>query len=220
MRSTRATGRRPSVCPGDMRIPRLALTIALVAPLACDSATSTDAKSQDKKATAAKDTKDAGETLEAKAPAAQPAGDTLPADTETLALDQGTSKIPLTIVVPKGCTTFNDDETTIRIDYGDGRDRGKLFGVQIAKGNEYNTNLADVEKMMVESTFSKNVIVEKTDTLLRYTMQSEGGPANHNFQMVIDIGGQKWVCKQGNNGGYDEAAVKRQIEACKSLKAK
>ena len=208
-----------------MRLQILALA-ALVTPLGCDSskpaddkkvdAKSGDAKAGDAKAADAK----AGDKKTADSPAAD-AGDTLPTETVTLALDEGDkSTIPLTVDVPKGCTTFNDDETTIRVDFGEGRDRGELFGIQIAKGNEYNTNLDDLEKMMLESKYSTNKILEKTDTLLRYTMQSDGGPVNHNFSMVVDVGGEKWVCKQGNRGGYDEAASARQIEACKTLEAK
>jgi hypothetical protein len=214
-----------------MRLQILSLALALVTPLACDSSKpaddkkADDKKADDKKADAkggdekAADAK-GGDEKAADAPAAD-AGDTLPTETETLALDKDEkSTIPLTVDVPKGCTTFNDDETTIRVDFGEGRDSGKLFGIQIAKGNEFNVNLDDLEKMMLESKYSTNKILEKTDTLLRYTMQSDGGTVNHNFSMVVDVGGDKWVCKQGNNGGYDEAASARQIEACKTIKAK
>ncbi|MCX4241168.1 hypothetical protein [Paraliomyxa miuraensis] len=206
-----------------MKSQTLALVLTLLAPFGCDSKPADDAKKADAKAEAKGDAKaDAKGDAKADVKAVEAdAGDTLPTETETLALDQGESKIPATIDVPKGCTTFNDDETTIRVDFGEKRDSGKLFGVQIAKGNEYNTNLDDLEKMMLENKYgSTNTIVEKTDTLLRYTMQPEGGQPSHHFQMIIDVGGEKWVCKQGNHGGYDEAASKRQIEACGTLKAK
>jgi len=122
---------------------------------------------------------------------------------------------------PKGCTTFNDDPTTIRINFGEKRERGKLFGVQIAKGNKYNTDLDETEKGMLENKYgSTNKTIEKTDNLYHYTMQPEGGKATHKFQMVLELGEEKWVCKQGNHGGYDEAAIKLQIDACKTLEAK
>lgn len=202
-----------------MRLHALSLALLLVAPIGCDSS-STDGG--EKAAAGKNDTKKAdGEPAEAKKAPKPDAASTLPEEIETLALDEGDSKIPATIDVPKGCTTFNDDPTTIRVNYGEGRDRGKLFGVQIAKGNEFNTNLDELEKGMLENKYgSTNEILEKTDGLLRYTMQPEGGEATHKFQMVLDLGGEQWVCKQGNYGGYDEAAIKRQIEACKTLKAK
>lgn len=206
-----------------MRPLTLTLALALLAPTGCDSKPADDAKTNAKAGDAKTADAKAGDAKGADAKAATPepaAADALPTETETLALDQG-SKIPATIDVPKGCTTFNDDPTTIRVDFGEGRDRGKLFGVQIAKGNEFNTNLDDLEKMMLENKYgSTNEILEKTDSLLRYTMKSEGMEPAHHFQMIIDVGGEQWVCKQGNHGGYDEAASKRQIEACGTLKAK
>ena len=123
--------------------------------------------------------------------------------------------------MPKGCTTFNDDPTTIRVNYGEKFDAGKLFGVQIAKGNKYNTDLVETEKGMLENKYgSTNKTIEKTENLYHYTMQREGEEPTHKFQMVLELGEEKWVCKQGNHGGYDEAAIKLQIEACKTLKAK
>ena len=194
-----------------MRFHALSLALILVAPFGCDSASSDAAKKDDSKATPAK---------EAEKPKKEEAA-ALPTETESLALDEGDSKIPATIDVPKGCTTFNDDPTTIRVNYGEKREAGKLFGIQIAKGNEFNVDLDDLEKGMLENKYgSTNTIIEKTDNMLHYTMQPEGGEATHKFQMVLDLGGEKWVCKQGNYGGYDEAAIKRQMEACKTLKAK
>lgn len=195
-----------------MRFHALSLALILVAPLGCDSSSSEGAKKDDSKATSAKDAEKPKKAEEAAA---------LPTETETLALDEGESKIPATIDVPKGCTTFNDDPTTIRVNHGEKRERGKLFGVQIAKGNEFNVNLDDLEKGMLENKYgSTNKIIEKTETMLHYTMQPEGGEATHKFQMVLDLAGEKWVCKQGNYGGYDADAIKRQMDACKTLKAK
>jgi hypothetical protein len=201
------------------------LTLALfMAALACDSKTEDAAKKDDKKSADAKggkaDAKDAKDAKsDAKADAKPADGAALPTETEVLALDQGESKIPATIEVPKGCTTFNDDPTSIRVEFGEGRERGKLFGVQVKKGNEFNLNLAETEKMMLESKYSKNVILEKTPTMLRWTMQNEGSEPNHKFQMIVDLGGTKWICEDGNHGGFDEAASKRQRDACATLKA-
>lgn len=206
-----------------------ALTLALfMAALACDSKTEDASKKDDKKAAKAdaKDAKDAKSDAkadaksDAKAEAKPAEGAALPTETEVLALDQGESKIPATIEVPKGCTTFNDDPTSIRVDFGEGRERGKLFGVQVKKGNEFNLNLAETEKMMLESKYSKNVILEKTPTMLRWTMQNEGSEPNHKFQMIVDLAGTKWICEDGNYGGWTEEASKRQRDACATLKAK
>lgn len=200
-----------------MRLHALSLALILVAPFGCDSKSADSDKKDDKKAASDK----ADGKADAKAKPKADDGDKLPTETETLALDDGDSTIPATIDVPKGCTTFNDDPTTIRVNFGEKRNAGKLFGVQIAKGNEFNVNLDEKEKGMLENKYgSTNKILEKTETLLRYTMQPEGGEATHKFQMVIELGGDKWVCKQGNHGGYDEAAIKLQIDACKTLKAK
>lgn len=208
-----------------------ALPLALfMLALACDSKPEDSGKKEDKKTADAKggkaDAKDAkpdakpDAKADAKADAKPADGATLPTEIETLALDQGESKIPATIDVPKGCTTFNDDPTSIRVEWGEGRERGKLFGVQVQKGNEFNVNLAETEKMMLESKFSKNVILEKTPTMLRWTMQNEGSEPNHKFKMIVDLGGTKWVCEDGNYGGWTEEASKRQRDACATLKAK
>lgn len=200
-----------------MRLHTFSLALVLVAGFGCDSKSSDGEKKDDKKAASAKDDGKAAPEASKKADDAAK----LPAETETLALDEGDSKIPATIDVPKGCTTFNDDPTTIRVNYGEKRERGKLFGVQVSKGNEFNTNLDETEKGMLENKYgSTNATIEKTDSLYHYTMQPEGGKATHKFQMVVELAGEKWVCKQGNHGGYDEAAIKLQIDACKTLKPK
>lgn len=200
---------------------RLFLCASLLTSLAaCDS--SADAGSVKSSAAAAAAPAKAA-TPPAKAAPAQPAKAaeaTLPTEVETIALDQGDSKIPATIDVPKGSTTFNDDATKIRVDWGEGRERGKLFGIQVGKGNEFNLNLEETAKMMAESKYSTNKILEKTPTLLRWTMQNEGGPVAHNFQMIVDLKGQKWLCENGTHGGYTEEQSKRQRDACATLKAK
>ncbi len=205
-----------------MRLQAFSLALVLVAAFGCDSKSSDgDKKKDEKTASGNADANEGDAKADAKPAAKADDGAKLPTETETLALDEGESKIPATIEVPKGCTTFNDDPTTIRVNFGEDRDRGKLFGLQIAKGNEFNTDLDELEKGMLENKYgSTNEILEKTDTLLRYTMQPEGGEPTHKFQMVLDLGGEKWVCKQGNRGGYDEAAIKLQIDACKTLEAK
>lgn len=205
-----------------MKLHAISVALLLTTAIACDSKPAEGEKKDDKKAEAGK--KDDKKGADAKSADAKPAkadGATLPTEVETIALDQGESKIPATIEAPKGSTTFNDDPTSIRVDWGEGRDRGNLFGLQIKKGNEFNLNLDETEKMMLKNEYGNtNKILEKTPTLLRYTMQHEGGTVNHNFTMIVDLKGEKWVCEQGTNGGYDDAASKRQQEACKTLKAK
>lgn len=200
--------------------------VLLTAVLACDSKSEEPSKTDDKKGAKgdAKDAKGDAKGGDAKAaPAKAAAADeaTLPTETETIALDQGESKIPATIDVPKGCKTFNDEPTSIRVDFGEGRSSGDLFAIQVKKGNEFNLNLGETEKMMLENKYgSTNKILEKTDTLLRWTMQSEGGEPSHKFVMIVDLKGEKWICTDGVRGGYDEAQSKRQRDACATLKAK
>ena len=175
--------------------------------LGCDSLKPSEGKPASDNAAAPADKKEAKDDDEA-----------LPAETMTLALDEGESKIPAVIDVPKGSTTFNDTPTKIRVNYGKA---GKAFGVQIAEGNEFNTNLDEIEKGMLENKYGMtNKSLEKTDTLYRWSMTSERGDTNNKFQMLIEIDGKTWVCKDGNYGGWTEEQSKRQIEACKTLRAK
>lgn len=201
--------------------------VLLFAAFACDSKSDGAAKTEDKKAAKSDgkggDAKGGDAKADSKPAPAKPAGDdaTLPTETETLALDQGESKIPATIDVPKGSKTFNDDPTSIRVDWGEGRSSGDLFGIQVKKGNEFSLNLGETEKMMLKNEYgSTNKILEKTPTLLRWTMQAEGGEPNHKFVMIVDLKGEKWICEDGVRGGYDEAQSKRQRDACATLKAK
>jgi hypothetical protein len=206
-----------------MKLHVLTALLFLSTAVACDSKPAEGEKKDDKKASAdKKDDKKGGDAKTADAKTPEPKKDeaTLPTEVETIALDQGESKIPATIDVPKGSTTFNDDATKIRVDWGEGRDRGKLFGVQVNKGNEFSLNLDETEKMMKESKYSKNEILEKTPTMLRWTMQNEGGPVGHYFKMIVDLKGEKWICENGNHGGFTEEQSKRQRDACATLKAK
>ena len=162
----------------------------------------------------------AAEPTAAAAPAAAADEDTpkLPVETETVALDQGKSQIPATIVVPKGCTTFNDTPTTIRVDYGED---DMLFGVQVKAGNEFNTDLKQFAGELAENKYGvTNVIVEQTDTLLLWTASSDGRKPNHNFRLLTELAGKTWVCTQGNSGGWSREEVDRQIAACRTLTAK
>lgn len=196
-----------------MKHAMLCLVVALAPTVACDSGKSEGDKTA--KAAAAPTAEKDGKAASAKP---KPATDALPTETESLALDDGESAIPATIDVPKGSTTFNDDPTTIRVEWGK---MGKLFGVQVAKGNEYNMNLDEIEKGMLENKYGNtNKILEKTDTLLRWTMQREGSEPNHKFQLLVKIGDDTWVCKDGNYGGWTAEASARQVEACKTLKGK
>jgi len=208
-----------------MKLHALWVALLLTTTLACDSKPAEGEKKDDKKAEAKKPdgkTADAkpGEAKSADAKPAKADDATLPTEIETIALDQGESKIPATIDVPKGSTTFNDDPTKIRVDFGEGRGRGKLFGVQVGKGNEFNLNLDETEKMMAESKYSTNKILEKTPTMLRWTMQNEGGPVGNYFKMIVDLKGEKWICENGISGGFTEEQSKRQRDACATLKAK
>lgn len=149
--------------------------------------------------------------------------ETLPEETESLALDEGESAIPATIEVPKGSTTFNDDPTRIRISYpgGEGRDSGSLFGVQIAEGNEFNTNLAETRTELETSDIGgKKTIIKASDELLMWKSETDDGYTSVSFYRLIDLDGKTWVCKQGNYGGWTEEQAKRQVAACETLAAK
>lgn len=201
-----------STVPSAVKVNLLAfaLTTVCVSMSGCDSADEKSDKADPKNGASEKsDTKDDSKTEDVSA---------LPAETETLALDQGESKIPATIDVPKGCTTFNDDPTSIRVDFGKS---GKAFGLKVAKGNEYNVDLDEKEKGLLENKYgSTNKTLEKTDTLYRWSMQREGEDPNHKFAMLVKIGEETWVCSDGNYGGWTEEQSKRQVDACKTLKAK
>jgi hypothetical protein len=203
-----------------MKLHAISVALLLATAIACDSKPAEGEKKDDKSATDKKDDKKGGDAKTADSKPAKADEATLPTEVETIALDQGESKIPATIEVPKGSTTFNDDATKIRVDFGEGRERGKLFGVQVNKGNEFNLNLDETEKMMAESKYSKNAILEKTPTMLRWTMQNDDGPVGHYFKMIVDLKGEKWICENGNRGGFTEEQSKRQRDACATLKAK
>lgn len=149
--------------------------------------------------------------------------ETLPEETETMALDEGESAIPATIEVPQGSTTFNDDPTRIRISYpgGETRESGSLFGVQIAEGNEYNTNLAETRTELETSDLGgKKTIIKASDELLMWKSETDDGYISVSFYRLIDLDGKTWVCKQGNYGGWTEEQAKRQVAACETLAAK
>jgi hypothetical protein len=145
-----------------------------------------------------------------------PASAALPAETETIALDQGESKIPATIEAPKGSTTFNDTPTAIRVTFGE----GEAFWVDVKEGNEFNLDLAELEKGMLENKYgSTNETIDKSENLYVWKMTTDG-LESIKFRQIVDLAGKKWVCTTGNYGGYDQAQVDRMIEACKTLKAK
>ncbi len=113
---------------------------------------------------------------------------------------------------------FADTPTSLRVDFSD----DALFGVQIAAGNEYNTNLKETEESMLKNEYGNtNKILEKTDTLLRWSMTSDdSGNTNNRFKLLVTLGEKVWVCSDGNYGGWDPDKSARQVEACKTLAAK
>lgn len=151
-------------------------------------------------------------------PPPAPAKAGLPEESMAMALDEGDSKIPATITVPKGCTTFNDTPTNIRVEFGK---MGQLFGVQVKEGNEFNTDLDKTAKDMRKNQYGNtNEILEESATLLRFTMAREGGKPSHKFRLLTELAGKKWVCMEGNYGGWSKELAERQLEACKTLAVK
>lgn len=159
----------------------------------------------------------AAETPEPAEPA-EPEGEALPTETERMALNEGESEIPASIEVPTGCTTFNDDPTTIRIDHGD---MGELFGVQVKEGNEFNTNHAEFASELAENRYGNtNEVLEQDDELLLWKVTREDSDhVSHNFRLIVELDGKQWVCTQGNYGGWSREEADRQIEACRTLTA-
>lgn len=156
---------------------------------------------------------------EAEAPtkaAAVPKAASVPTETEVIALDQGESKVPATIEAPKGATTFNDTPTTIRVTFKDGAD----FWVDVKKGNEFNLDLDQTEKDLLENKYGvTSETIEKSKDL--YVWKSTvDGHSSQKFKMIVDLAGEKWVCTTGNYGGYEDPQIRRMIEACKTVKAK
>ena len=120
--------------------------------------------------------------------------------------------------MPTGCTTFNDTATTIRVDHGD---NGSLFGVQVKEGNEFNTNHAEFAGELRQNQYGNvNEILEENETLLLWVAGREDSDfESHNFRLIMELDGKKWVCTQGNNGGWTREQADRQIEACRTLVA-
>lgn len=170
----------------------------------------------DKKKEGTESTSENASAKSATKTAEAPKAASLPSETETIALDQGESKIPATIDAPKGSTTFNDSPTAIRVTFGE----GEAFWVDVKEGNEYNLDLDDLEKGMLENKYgSTNATIDKSENLYVWQMTTDG-LTSIKFRQIVDLAGKKWVCSTGNYGGYDKAQVDRMIEACKTLKAK
>lgn len=140
-----------------------------------------------------------------------------PDESEALALDQDGNAIPATIEVPKGSSIFADSSTSVRIEAGKG---GANFGVQVALGNEYNTNLVESAEMLREGGYgATHEVLEETPTRLRYR-STRDGVSGEAFTLVVDLKGTKWVCKQGKHGGWTDEQVAAQMAACQTLTAR
>ncbi|MFO0636289.1 MAG: hypothetical protein U0168_25945 [Nannocystaceae bacterium] len=144
---------------------------------------------------------------------------TLLTEVETIALDQGDSKIPATIDVPKGSTTFIFDDDQDRIDQR-GRDRGKP-GVQVGKACRVQLELDEIEKMMVQSKYSTNKILEKTPARCAGLGAEREGAGPGRAPLPDDRGpkGQKWICELQPMAATPRSGW-RQRDACATLKAK
>ena len=106
--------------------------------------------------------------------------------------------------------------TAIRVTFGE----GEAFWVDVKEGNEYNLDLDDLEKGMLENKYgSTNETIDKSENLYVWKMTTDGHESIK-FRQIVELAGKKWVCSTGNYGGYDKAQVDRMIEACKTLKAK
>ncbi len=125
--------------------------------------------------------------------------------------------------MPTGSTIFADTPTTLRVGF-DGKDefgrRKSLFAVQLAKGNEFNLDLKQLAKDLGENKYgSTNEILEQSENLLLYKSTAEGGFVGHQFRAIVELAGAKWLCKQGNDGGWTEEQARAQLAACKTLES-
>lgn len=157
-------------------------------------------------------------------PESKMANDGIPDTTEAIALNSDGNAIPATIEMPTGSTIFADSPTMLRVGL-DGKDdlgrRKSLFAVQVHKGNEFNLNLEEFAGELAKNQYgTTHEVLEKTDTLLFYkSTVDEGGYVSHSFQQIIELGGEKWLCKQGNDGGWSEEQARAQLKACLTLKS-
>ena len=196
-----------------------ALGAAALLLLACkgEPKTETETSNADTagKTTSAKDTAPAKEATKKAA---------IPETTVVIALNTDGHAIPASIEMPTGSTIFMDEPTSLRIGL-DGKDsmgrRESLFAVGVKKGNEFNLNLADFAKDLLKNQYgSTHEILEQTEDLLLYkSTVDDGGFVGHSFRLIVDLGGDKWVCSQGNDGGWSEEEARAQLAACKTLKA-
>ena len=94
--------------------------------------------------------------------------------------------------------------------------------MQVKKGNEFNLNFEEFAADLAKNQYgSKNEILEKSDTLIRYTMTpEEGGTTTNNFMLIKELNGEKWICQHGNMGGWSKEQSDAQIAVCNTLKAK
>lgn len=148
----------------------------------------------------------------------------LPTEKERIVLNTEGHSIPASIEMPKGSTIFADEPTSLRVGY-DSKDkhgrRKSLFAVQIRKGNEFNLNLKEKATDLAKNLYgSTHEMLEQTEALLLYkSTVTEGGFTSHSFSLIVELGGDKWICMQGNDGGWSEEQARAQIAACKSLTA-
>ena len=99
--------------------------------------------------------------------------------------------------------------------------RESLFAVQIRKGNEYNLNLKDTAADLAKNLYgTTHEILEHDDSLLLYkSTVDDGGFVSHSFSHIVELGGEKWICMQGNDGGWSEEQARAQLAACKTLQS-
>ncbi|MBL4635027.1 MAG: hypothetical protein JKY56_14230 [Kofleriaceae bacterium] len=148
----------------------------------------------------------------------------VPTDKERIVLNTDGHSIPASIEMPKGSSIFADEPTSLRVGY-DGKDKHgrqeSLFAVQIRKGNEFNLDLKEKAKDLAKNLYgSTHEMLEQTEALLFYkSTVTEGGFTSHSFSLIVELGGEKWICMQGNDGGWSEEQARAQIDACKTLKA-
>jgi len=186
--------------------------------LACKGEPKGEAESSSQD-TAGQEAAQAGDTaVKAKKKAA------IPETTEVIALNTDGHAIPASIEMPTGSTIFMDEPTSLRVGL-DGKDdmgrRESLFAVGVKKGNEYNLDLAQLAKDLAKNEYGvRHEFLEQSEELLMYKSTVEdGGFVSHSFRLIVDLGGDKWLCTEGNDGGWTEEQARAQLAACRTLKA-
>lgn len=152
----------------------------------------------------------------------------LPAENETIALDEGDFDVAVTMDVPVGATVTRSTPGSVSVVFdeqaGGFAGPGRLFSLEVQKPNQFTSDLDTVWQRLVDdqSIPTDYEKLEQTDRLLLFTETNQAsGITSHGFRMLVEIDGETTLfCRSGTIGGFSEEQVRRQIASCESLAAK